>query len=520
MNDEVTKILDRIMHKVESWRISMIKSIHEDHQVTAFHIGALTEETFRVYAMSGYVHSQTSMRAHVQLREKLFSAEWALRAIQLPVFQHTEIKKLRNSWNDKTAELCVKALNKLENYSNIRDLVICTKRDGYIVESVDEHTYIFKNTPDWIGTNDFKSEFISDKISMERNKDNPLEFLKSKSLKATSLYKDFPHDIVTKTYSSNDFWRFWECLFKFCIEVIKDCLKVHNYGSYAATSHTKELTILITKKKLIDRLISETDLSITSINTFLKWLTFNSQTPKKFILFHCPLIEINDKFLMILPHSVIMTHIPTAFFRLFAHHNKTAFSSASSDIEKRTLNRLKTHLQGQGHIIKTNVKLEASIAKAEFDFVEYNESESTLCIGQAKLTIRADSVAEVDHTNKVLKEGIDQLAQNKVLCDNTSNLKMLFMKMGITPTKNVVIEYFLLPTNFTGSDFLQIPDWIKVMPVEFCLLPRFKECSIGSVWDEYKKLWDSLDEKVSSSHSSQVKFEIAGLTIFYPGLKI
>jgi hypothetical protein len=440
-----------------------------------------------------------------------------LRSLQLPDHNYVEIKNLRNSWNNHVADKCIKVLTDLSNYYHIRDLIICTKRGGYIVETPDEHTFVFKDTPNWIGTKDFKSRLISNRIEEERNKDLDPVSLASGSLKTTTLNADFPHDLHTSDYSGADFWRVWEWLFGFSINAIRDGCAVRNYGSYAATSETKELTILITKKRMIDLLVRETGLSKSIISIFLGWLTFNSQTARKFTLFHCPLVEINDNFLMILPHTILMAHAPTIFFRLLAHYDKIAFDSASSDLEKQTLNRLKSHLESQGHIIKTNIKLDTPTEKAEFDFVEYDESTSTLSIVQAKLTVQADSVAEVDHTNEVLKEGLAQLERNKnMLCGNQPNMKMLFEKIGVPQNKIVTIDYFLLPTHFTGSDFLQSPVWIKIMPAEFCLRPQCKGHSIRSVWAQYKALWDSLDRTATSSHTSEIEFDICGFKIRYP----
>lgn len=61
------------MEKVESWRISTVRSISEDHQGIAFHIGALTEEKFRVYALKGFLRDQESLTGHIQLREDIFA---------------------------------------------------------------------------------------------------------------------------------------------------------------------------------------------------------------------------------------------------------------------------------------------------------------------------------------------------------------------------------------------------------------------------------------------------------------
>ena len=508
------------MAKVEFWRMATISSICANHQVTAFHIAAVTEEKFRVYALTGFLLSQESLKAHAHVREDVFAAEWALRSLQLPDHTFTDIRRLRSSWNNDIADKCRKGLTEISNYYHIRDLVICAKRGGYIVETPNDHAVIFKDTPDWPGIRDFKSRLISERISAERNKDSVSNIQAEGFLRTRSAYDDFPHGLQASDYSGATFWRLWEWLFNLSITVISESCRVRNYGSYVATSETKELTILITKKRMRDGLVRETGLSESSISIFLGWLTFNSQTPKKFTLFHCPLVEINDKFLMIIPHTLLMAHPPTIFLRLLAHYDKKVFDSASSELERQTLDRLKTHLEGRERITKTNIKLDTPIGKMELDFVEYNESDLTLCIGQAKLTVRADSVSEVDHTNEVLKEGMAQLERNKsIMCKNPANIKILLEKIGANTRENVNIEYFLLPTRFTGSDFLETPIWVKVLPIEFCLQPQCKGLSIRSIWTQYKTLWDSIDTKVISS-KTQSEFELAGFKICYPGFAV
>ncbi len=520
MKNDTDDILDALMSTVESWRTKTASSINPNHQTTAFHVGALTEETFRMHALTGGFLMQDSMNTHVRSRETIFAAEWALRSLQLPNHIYSDINHIRDSWNDKTASKCIKILTELSKYYHVRDLVISTKRGGYTVERVKQNTFVFNDVPNWTGSMDLKSRLISNKIESDRFKDYTSNFIKTRSLKDTPAYDDFPNAVKGHDYSGSDFWNLWEYLFRLSLNAIAQGCNVHNYGAFAATSETKELCIFVTKKKINDQLIQNAGLNKSAVSIFLKWLTFNSQTPRKFTLFHCPLVDVNDKFVMIIPHAILMAHPPTIFLRLLANYDKAAFDSASSLLEKKALNRLKIHLEGQGRVIKTNVKLDTLEGQLELDFVEYDESDSTLCIGQAKLTIRADSVSEVDHTNEALKKGLIQLQKNKsAVHKNYATVEAILAKLGVSTKKDIKIEYFLMPTLFTGSDFLKIPNWVKVLPMEFCLRSQCEGFSIRSTWAQYKKLWDSFDTKDISS-KSQFEFELAGLKIYYPGFAI
>ncbi len=512
--NNMNPVLDKVMDKIESWRLHNGKCISLDHQITAFHLACLLEEKFRVYALNNYLANGTGLGAHVLIREDIFALEWALRSLALPSNEYFHMRKLRNSWSDEIASKCQKFLIDLSNYYHIRDLVICAKRGGYIVETPKPDVVVFKNTEQWIGERDFKSRIIGQYIedTSDLSELNKSGF----DLSQTHLYNDFPHGLMTSLFSSSDFWKAWNYLFVRCVNSISESCKLHKTGEVCMTTHTKELTILITKKTLIEQIHQNTKIPKKVVGAILNWIIFNSRTARKFSLFHCPVIEINKNFVLIAPHVVIISHVPTTFLRLLAHYDKNSLNQASSMLEKETLNRLKRHIEGENTIVRTGLKIDK---ETEIDIVEYNEYNSTLCIGQAKLTIRSDSVSEVNSVNKTLEQGIEQLKKNKKLLEeNAKSIDLLFEKIGVERKANIELRYFLLPTSFTGSDFLVIPDWVRIMPVEFCLRPQCKGKSLCSIWADYKELWDSLNNKVESSQIEN-EFELAGFKIVCPGFR-
>jgi len=515
--NSIDQILGKVMEKVESWRLHNGKCISSDPQITAFHLACLLEEKFRVYALRGYLANGIGLRTHALLREDIFALEWSLRSLTLPSNEYFEIRKLRNNWSDEIASKCQKFLSDISNYYHIRDLVICAKRGGYIVETPKPDMIVFKNTKQWIGERDFKSRIIGQHIAEDHRLDISKLNKSDLNLSQIHLYDDFPHGLITPFFSSSDFWEVWNYIFVLCANSILESCKIHETGEVCMTSDTKELTILVTKKKLVEQIHQNTKIPTDAVKAILNWIIFNSSTKKKFTLFHCPVIEINKNFVLIAPHAVMMAHVPTTFLRLLAHYDKNSLNQASSTLEKGTLNRLKKHIEGKDIIVRTGLKIGK---KTEIDIVEYNEYDSTLCIGQAKLIIRPDSVSEVDSANKTLEQGIKQLKKNKELLeDSVESIDLLFEKLGVERKADIELKYFLLPTSFTGSDFLLIPDWVKTMPVEFCLRPQCKGKSLCSIWADYKKLWDSLDNKVESSQIEN-EFELAGFKIVWPGFGI
>lgn len=508
------------MQKIEEWRIKQVSRICRSHQITAFHLAALTEEKFRVYGMGGFFLDVSQFKMHLQMRSDIFALEWALRSLTLPERAFMLIEELRKSWNKTVADETQKALELFADYYHVRDLVICAKRGGYTVETPAEKVFHFKDTPNWRGTDDIKSRLIAEMVSADRTTVTSNTDIETFTLDSTSWHEDFPHDVKSSSYSSSDFWSLWEHIWQMSRDALIESATIHNYGTYAATSKTQDLCIIMTKKKLTDGIVEAKGVPRETVSIFLRWMTFNSQTQRKFSLFHCPLVEINEKFVLIAPHVFLMGHIPTIFLRQLAHHDKTVYDACSSSLEKQSLERLKNHIEGDNRIIQIGVKLHTPKGEMELDVVEYDKSHLTLSIAQAKLTIRPDTVSEVDHTNDVLAEGIEQLRQNKMFfCEGQANLGELFIKLGINIDDSLTVKYFLMPTRFAGSDFLDIPSWIATLPIEFCLRPQCRGRSLCSIWEDYKELWDSLDCTVESSHAER-EFEIAGFRIVYPGFSV
>ena len=154
--------------------------------------------------------------------------------------------------------------------------------------------------------------------------------------------------------------------------------------------------------------------------------------------------------------------------------------------------------------------------ETELDLVEYDKQRFTLSIVQAKLTIPPDSVSEVDSVNKVILEAVGQLNNNKKLIEKNNNKQILLNQIGVLSKNHIDIKYFLLTTSFTGSDFLSIPEWINVMPIEFCLRPESKGKPLNSIHRHFKELWDSLNGYVNSSRAVE-EFELGGYKIISPG---
>lgn len=510
----MTQVLDKVMGEIESWRQDTGSCINSDHQVTAFHLACLFEEKFRIYALTNGLSQSTNFKAHVLVREDIFAFEWALRSLSLPSDNYMLIKNLRNSWDNEIASKCHSFLSDLSNYYHLRDLIICAKRGGYIVETPKPDVIVFKNPENWQGERDFHSRLIADSISRDRAPSKEDMIAKGFQLENTHLYEDYPKGLNASVFSSMEFWHVWNYIFCLSRDSIIDSCKLHRVGEACMTSHTKELTILITKKSLMKQIHDNTGIPKGNAWAILNWIMFNSQTNRKFSLFHCPIVEINEKFLLIAPSAMMLTYVPTAFLRLLAHHDKDCLDQASSALEKETLNKLKKHIENENVIIRIGLELDH---KTEIDIVEYNKRDKTLCIVQAKLVISPDSVSEVDNANKTLEKGVDQLNKNKELFENNSDaLGVLLDKMGIEEETDILLKYFLLPTNFTGSDFLEIPDWINVMPIEYCLRPQCKEKSLSSILVDYKKLWDSLSSTIETSQSED-EFELCGFKIVSPG---
>lgn len=472
----------------------MLKGVHEDYQL-----------------------------AHSSMRNDIFTLEWALRSVSnIPDRKNTSQSVIRSKWNDDTARKCFEALTGLANYPSIRDLVITTKRVGYTISCPQSNILEFRDVPNWMGYDDQKSRIMSQYIQYERlqnNLQNINSDLNKFSIAHTFAHEDYPFGINGRDFTSDDFWGIWDCLVKLCVKSIEINSKIHTTGGKAHTSHTKNLLILRTKKGIINEICNHTNITKKIVSKVIDWLSFNSETPKKLTLFHCPIIDFNNNLFLILPHAVLLSYPPTSYSRLLAHHEKKTFDSYSLAIEKKKLNQIENNISSNQKVIKTRVMLGTESNRTEIDLVEYDKKNRIICIVQAKFFIAPDSVAEVDNANRQIQKAVEQLEKNKKNIESSSCDSLFTQLFNVSSIKDIQFEYFLLSSNFSGSDFLSIPLWIKTMLSEFCLISKFHKKPLIEIWHDFKKTWDSLDEEAKKARIENIELNMAGYKIIAPGFK-
>ena len=159
------KILEKVMSRAEAWRRSGLGTISKSSQLVAFHLACLSEEKFRMAALTGSI---LSAFAHHKSRMDLFALEWGLRSLpRLPDDKVTKAAALRNKWNDELARKCMDYLDRLLHYSTLRDLVVCAKRGGYDVTISEPGLVIFTDVKGWEGLADHKNHLVFAKIERD-----------------------------------------------------------------------------------------------------------------------------------------------------------------------------------------------------------------------------------------------------------------------------------------------------------------------------------------------------------------
>ena len=282
------------------------------------------------------------------------------------------------------------------------------------------------------------------------------------------------------------------------------------------TTQTYMLPILKEKNSLITEIFRNTGMEREKVKKILSWITFNSNTPRKFTLFHCPIIDLNRSLFLVLPSTVMNSHPPTTFLRLLAHYDKKAFDSASTSMEKIHLEKIINHISGEKRILDSGMKFRVGKRETELDLVEFNPDQASLNIAQAKFFIRPDSISEVYSVNDTILKASEQIKKNKKDIENSDLLAKICSRLKIKQEKVLNVDYFIVPTSFTGSDFLEINEGIKILPEEFCLMECHKDKSLNQIWKEYQKKWNSLDDD-KNIESQKFTFELAGMRITAPG---
>ena len=518
-SDKTSNKLNEIMSKAEEWRESLFDKFSVNEQILAFYLYCLTEEKIRLSSLLR-PNDQIDFK-HARIREEIFSLEWALRSLNLPDSSNMTDDELRNEWNPNYMKELMDILKDIYNFYYLRDLIITTKNDGYELRIINDSTFEFADTPEWKGFGDYKSLIINNMVDNE-SVDNYIKInINQYEMIVPLLEKVFPFDINTGDFTSNEFLEAWNYLVKLSATNIQNNYRntLGNTLAYKTTS-TQRLALLKTKGRLITEIASHTDIKEDKVTRILSWITFNSQTPKKLSLFHCPLIEINENLFLVSTTPLIRSCVPTIFLRLFAHYNKKAYDSVSSKVEKEKLSEVMHHIGENDRNLIIGLKYKEIKKESEIDLVEYCAKSLTLSIVQSKFFISPDSVIEVAHANREIEKAFKQLKRNKENIEEGSLLDMICRRINIKTSDVQNINYYVIPTGFSGSDFLRIPDWIRIIPSNYCLSKKNKGKSLDKIWSEFHSLWKSLDEEICNGIVERFSFTVADMKIYAPGFEV
>ena len=97
---------------------------------------------------------------------------------------------------------------------------------------------------------------------------------------------------------------------------------------------------------------------------------------------------------------------------------------------------------------------------------------------------------------------------------------MISKKINIKTADVKNVKYYVIPTGFSGSDFLRIPDWIRIIPSNYCLSKKNKGKSLDKIWSEFHCLWKSLDEEIQNGIEDRFSFTVADMKIYAPGFEV
>ena len=428
----------------------------------------------------------------------------------LPSNTVTREIKIRNQYHDYDAGELIPILKKFNLYCALRDLIITSKKGGYIIEKTSDNSYNFIDVPNWIGNEDRKARYFSQYV------DNHISTYvqRHEGIESSPLERDFPKEIDCGKFNSNDFWNVYVYLWEISYEYKKTHYKKNAHG---VTTNTEKLTIIRNISSLNREISKAKKIPYEVVSHVTDWLIFDKETNYKFSLFHCPLVKINNNLVLLSPISILTTHVPTTFLRLLAHKNKKALDSFSSQLEKEKIGELISHMQSNATTVKPGLKTKVNKKVVEIDIVEFNKENHSLSLVQAKFFIRPDTVIEVYGANETIEKAVKQLQRNKDLVENTNLLKQICDLMGISTQEIKTINYILLPTNFVGSDYVTIDKWINIIPMEFYLLPENKGKSISDVASSFKNIVATIPDMQACT---EVSFDFAGMSITCPTLSM
>lgn len=489
-------VLLKASEKIEQWRAALVRSLHERTDVAIYTLAAKVYYDFAIQFM-GY-RTQLSSQFEHYVRSVLFGLQFALSALNKPLNKGTFLSSLiDNTLTYAEAQKVERIISYMSDYSHVRDALLTYSWGGYEIESSEENTIRFIDSPDWPGRRDHAQRMLGQEAKMQKAENLVSRMIMAPPQFNLDRFIEIPQSLPLGRLNAKQFFEAWLASGQYFLQ---RCLNGQGPVMERST-FTKSVQ-------------SNTSLNPIESERFVSLIQFDPDGPSCLSLFHCPLVPVTTSSVAVVLQGFIFGNPNTCIQRLAVHRGQ-GLDHFANENSRYFLEKLKAHYDSNDVTIRTNRHYTGSNTSGDIDLIVYDKKTKHLLIAEVKGFVLPDSTEEVIRANEKLQEGIEQIVRIKEWLKDLGRGNW-GSRLGLSSLPSEVdVEFTVIANGFAGSDYLCIPDGISVVDAEYVLIPKFKQKSIFDAISEYQK---RLSEEIVKADRERrfTLIELAGITFQLP----
>lgn len=477
----------------------MLEKVHERIDVATYMLVASACGII-AYSAQTLMPRQTSS-VEMLTRDLLFGLQFALSGLKGEPSAGLFVKELladtltEDDWKRSSA-----ALKSMRDYSKVRDAFITYAGGGYEIEIPRNSLIRFIDAPSWIGKRDYAQNVIAQEIKLEQAVSNTSSLtLSPRVLIERSI--DVPSTLALGGLTAAQFVSAWISL-------------ASKFAPSWLTGQTPVIEIA-TILALVQQL---GNLSVVDAEAFVKLVTYDRRSHLPLNLFFCPLVPVTRSSLVVVAPGFIMGNPLVSVVRL-AVHRGAGLGAYAKDLAADFQEQLRKQFEVPGVTMQTNIPYSNDDDTGDIDLALYESASNRLILAQIKGFIFPDTVEEVFRANESLENGVEQTERVHRWWDNHGSSQWpQILNMPVSSTLPEV-HFVVIGNGFSGSDYLEVPGYIRVVDAQYLLLSKFRRRSIFEPIDLYERRISEESERAEetvcfeSIHLGDLTFEVPAFSI-------
>jgi hypothetical protein len=460
-------VLSKAEQHVESWRNSLLEKVHQRIDIATF---MLVSTACGIIGNSAQrLMPRQPSRVEMLTRDLLFGLQFTLSGLKgdLPAGPFIE-ELIADSLGENDWKRSAAALKCMSDYYKVRDAFLTYAWGGYEIETRGSSLIRFVDAPTWIGKRDHAQHVINQEIKLEQVISNTSSLVLSPQVLIERAL-DVPATLTLRELTAAQFVSTW-------IGLTSKFFPAWLTGQTLVVETT---TVLALVQGL-------GNLSVAEAETFVNLVIYDRQADLPLNLFFCPLVPLTQSSLLVVTPGFIMGNPLVSVVRL-AVHRGAGLDVYAKDLAAQFQEKLRRHFEGPGVTIQTNITYSNQDDTGDIDFVLYETASNRLILAQIKGFIFPDTVEEVYRANEALEKGVEQAERVRRWWNSRGSSQWpQILNMPASSTLPEV-HFVVIGNGFSGSDYLEIPGYIRVVDAQYLLLSKFRRRSIFEPIAEYER---------------------------------